>query len=205
MKHTNYILALAFFFTVNLAQAQEEKQSKIGSIELGYAIISSDNEPNYNLNIVKNDFLRKFHISQNFGIASGIGLYYLSGNGFNSVGNFYHERRLIRVPLLGTLDYDVAGSSFRVISTLGLYGQVITKDKYRFQNETHNDLYNGWNFGVQFSVGLAFMVTEGFSLGFIFTEQVDFTKFTTDKDHLLHESDKQRIKHMVSVGVLITY
>ena len=117
MKKANFILLLACFLTINLIQAQEEIESKFNIIAyggIGYGIIENNNEPNYNLNSNGGDILLNYRINQKFGIATGIGLNELTGNGFNSIGNFYHDRTMLKIPLLATMDYDVS-DKFRII------------------------------------------------------------------------------------------
>ena len=56
----------------------------------------------------------------------------MTGNGFNSLGNFYHERTLLKIPLLATMNYNLS-DKFRIVANLGLYGQNIVKDEYDVQ------------------------------------------------------------------------
>ena len=155
MKNTNYILLLICFLTTSAAVSQEEKQSKFNIIAnggiVGHGIIESDSEPNYSLNGSAANILLNYKITKIFGIATGIGLNSLSGDGFNSMGNFYHERTLLKVPLLATIDYNVS-EKFSMISNFGFYTQNIAEDEYRFLNSTQHNVYDGWNFGTQ--VGL---------------------------------------------------
>lgn len=136
--------------TFNLIYAQEEKESKfnlIGYGGIGYGVVENNNEPNYNLNSNIGEILLNYNINQKFGIATGIGVNELSGNGFNSKGNFYHERILLKVPLLVTLKSKVF-EKFNVFSNLGVFGQTIIKDKFRYINNTYKNVYEGWDCGI---------------------------------------------------------
>ncbi len=202
MKKTNYLLVFMFFLTINLIQAQEEKESKFNIIAyggIGYGIVENDNEPNYNLNSNGAEILINYRINQKFGIATGIGLNELSGNGFNSIGNFYHERTMIKIPLVATMDYKIT-DRFRLIGNFCFYTQNIAKDEYRFLNNTQKDIYDGWNFGAQLGVGLIFELYDNFSAGFNFTGQSDFTKFESNSNQGIN--DKQKLNNLSSFGIV---
>jgi opacity protein-like surface antigen len=202
MKKLNCILLLIFFLTFNIIQAQEEKESKfnlIGYGGIGYGIVENDNEPNYNLNTNNAEFLLNYKISKAYGIATGIGFNELSGNGFNSIGNFYQERTLIKIPLLLTMDSKVS-EHLRFFANFGLYGQNIIKDEYRYSNTTQKNTYDGWNFGVQLGVGFVFKLFDHFSAGINYVGQSDFSKFESNNNQGIN--DKQKMKNLNSLGVI---
>ena len=204
MKKSNYILLFIFFLTFNLIKAQDEKKESkfniIGYGGIGYGIVENDNEPNYNLNSNSGEILLNYRINQKFGIATGIGLNELTGNGFNSVGNFYHERTLIKIPLLATMNYNVS-DKFRVIANFGLFGQNIVKDEYQFLNNSQKDIYDGWNFGAQLGLGFVFEMFDNFSAGINYDGQSDFSKFETINSQVIN--DKQKMKNLNSIGVIL--
>ena len=204
MKKTNYILLFIFFFTFNLIQAQDEKKESkfnlIGYGGIGYGIVENDNEPNYNLNSNSGEILLNYNINQKFGIATGIGMNELSGNGFNSVGNFYHERTLLKIPLLFTMGSKLS-ENFRVFANLGFYGQNIIKDEYRFLNNTQKDVYDGWNFGAQIGIGFVFEMFDNFSAGINYNGQSDFSKFESNNN--VGINDKQKMKNLNSIGIIL--
>ncbi len=145
MKKSNYILLFTFFLIFNLIQAQEEKVSKFNIIAYGgisYGIVKNANEPNYNLNTNNAELLLNYKISQAFGVATGIGFNELSGNGFNSVGNFYNERTLIKITLLLTMNSKMS-ENFTLFENFGFYGQNLIKDGYRYIDNTQIDIYEG--------------------------------------------------------------
>jgi opacity protein-like surface antigen len=202
MKKSNYILLFTLFLTFSLIQAQEEKESKFNIIVyggIGYGIVENDNEPNYNLNSNTLETLVNYNINKKFGIATGIGLNELSGNGFNSIGNFYHERTLLKIPLLFTTSSNVT-ENLRLFANFGFFGQNIINDEYRFLNETQKDIYNGWNFGAQFGFGFAFEMFDNYSIGINYNAQSDLSKFESNNNAGIN--DKQKFTNLNSVGIL---
>jgi opacity protein-like surface antigen len=202
MKKSNYILLFTLFLTFSLIQAQEEKESKFNIIVyggIGYGIVENDNEPNYNLNSNTLETLVNYNINKKFGIATGIGLNELSGNGFNSIGNFYHERTLLKIPLLFTTSSNVT-ENLRLFANFGFFGQNIINDEYRFLNETQKDIYNGWNFGAQFGFGFAFEMFDNCSIGINYNAQSDLSKFGSNNNAGIN--DKQKFTNLNSVGIL---
>lgn len=207
MKKTKFTLLFICFLTfVSQMQAQEkneEKESKfniIGYGGIGYAIVKNDNEPSYNLNSNSGDIILNYRINQKYGVATGIGITELSGNGFNSLGNFYHERIILKIPLLATLDYTIS-EKIKMIGNFGLYTQNITTDEYRFLNISQNGVYGGWNFGTQLGLGFVFKMFDHFSVGVNYTGQSDFSKFKSNNN--LGMSDKQKLKNMNLIGVVL--
>lgn len=202
MKKSNYILLFTLFLTFSLVQAQEEKESKFNIIVyggIGYGIVENDNEPNYNLNSNTIEILVNYNINKKFGIATGIGLNELSGNGFNSIGNFYHERTLLKIPLLFTTGSNVT-ENLKLFTNFGFFGQNIINDEYRFLNETQKDIYKGWNFGAQFGFGFAFEMSDNYSIGINYNAQSDLSKFGSNNNAGIN--DKQKFTNLNSVGIL---
>ncbi|MCI2230467.1 PorT family protein [Polaribacter sp. MSW13] len=202
MKTSNYVLLIAFILSANLVQSQEEKESKFNIITyagIGYSIVQNDNQPNYNLNSNGGDFLLNYRINKKFGIATGIGLNELSGNGFNSVGNFYHERTLIKIPLIATMDYNVY-DKFRVIANFGFYTQNIAKDEYQFLNSTQKNIFKGWNFGTQIGLGFVFEVFDNFNFGINYIGQIDLSKFKTTNNQIIND---EQLTNLNTVGIIV--
>lgn len=202
MKKSNYILLFILVLSFNLMQSQEEKESKFNILAyggIGYGIVENDSEPNYNLNSNNGEILLNYNINEKVGIATGIGLNELSGNGFNSIGAFYHERTLLKVPLLVTLSSKFS-DDFSVFANVGVYGQNIIKDEYRFLNNTQKDIFEGWNFGLQIGVGLMFDVSENFGLGINYSGQSDFSKFDSNNNSGIN--DEQKMNNLNSFGFI---
>jgi opacity protein-like surface antigen len=202
MKKSNYILLFTLFLTFSLMQAQEEKELKFDIIVyggIGYGIVENDNEPNYNLNSNALEILVNYNINKKFGIATGIGLNELSGNGFNSIGNFYHERTLLKIPLLFTMGSNVT-ENLKLFTNFVFFGQNIINDEYRFLNETQKDIYKGWNFGAQFGFGFAFEMFDNYSIGINYNAQSDLSKFGSNNNAGIN--DKQKFTNLNSVGIL---
>ena len=203
MKKTNFILLLSIILTLNFLNAQNKKESKfsiIGYGGIGHAIIKNDSLPNYNLNINNSEFVLNYKIKNNIGIATGIGINQLSGNGFNSMGNFYHERTLLKIPIQFTLLSNIS-EKINIFTNFGLYGQNIIQDKYHFLNNTQRNVYEGWNFGAQFGIGFMFKMIDKFSLGINYMGQSDFNKFKSNNSFGVY--DKQKIKNLNSVGIIL--
>ena len=207
MKKIKFTLLFICFLTfINQIQAQEKKEEKVSKFNIiayggiGYAIVKNDNEPNYNLNSNSGDILLNYRINQKFGVATGIGIAELSGNGFNSLGNFYHERTTLKVPLLATLDYKIS-EKIKMIGNFGFYTQNITTDEYRFLNVSQKDVYEGWNFGSQLGLGFVFKLFDNFSAGVNYSGQSDFSKFKSTNNSGIN--DKQKLKNLNSIGVVL--
>ena len=207
MKKIKFTLLFICFLTfINQIQAQEKKEEKVSKFNIiayggiGYAIVKNDNEPNYNLNSNSGDILLNYRINQKFGVATGIGIAELSGNGFNSLGNFYHERTTLKIPLLATLDYKIS-EKIKMIGNFGFYTQNITTDEYRFLNVSQKDVYEGWNFGSQLGLGFVFKLFDNFSAGVNYSGQSDFSKFKSTNNSGIN--DKQKLKNLNSLGVVL--
>ena len=207
MKKIKFTLLFICFLTfINQIQAQEKKEEKVSKFNIiayggiGYAIVKNDNEPNYNLNSNSGDILLNYRINQKFGVATGIGISELSGNGFNSLGNFYHERTTLKIPLLATLDYKIS-EKIKMIGNFGFYTQNITTDEYRFLNVSQKDVYEGWNFGSQLGLGFVFKLFDNFSAGVNYSGQSDFSKFKSTNNSGIN--DKQKLKNLNSIGVVL--
>ena len=200
------LLFICFLSFINQIQAQEKKEEKVSKFNIiayggiGYAIVKNDNEPNYNLNSNSGDILLNYRINQKFGVATGIGIAELSGNGFNSLGNFYHERTTLKIPLLATLDYKIS-EKIKMIGNFGFYTQNITTDEYRFLNVSQKDVYEGWNFGSQLGLGFVFKLFDNFSAGVNYSGQSDFSKFKSTNNSGIN--DKQKLKNLNSIGVVL--
>ena len=203
MKKKNYYLLFIFFLTVNLIHAQEVIQSQFNIIaygKIGFGLVENDNEPNYNLNSSSAEVLLNYRINREFGIATGIGINELSGNGFNSIGNFYHERTMLKIPLSATMDFSTS-EKVKLVANFGFYGQYITKDEHRFLTNSQKGIYDGWNFGAQIGLGLVFKLFDNFSAGINYTGQSDFSKFKTNSNQVIY--DEQKLNNLNSMGIIL--
>lgn len=208
MKKLNVILLLTAFCCTTFMQAQEDTEQKkskfsvMGFGGIGYGIMDNDNAPNYNVNANVADLVLNYKISKKVGIATGAGYSLLSGNGFNSAGNFYHERIMVKIPLLVVFDYDVA-EKFRFLAHLGPYAQTIYKDEYTYTDFTIDDVYEGWNFGFQLGLSFVYDIKDCFSLGINYSGQSDFSNLETNND--LAINDEQRIKNLNTIGLIFIF
>lgn len=194
-----------FFLSFNIVTSQEEKESNFNFIiygGIGSGIVKNENEPNYNLNSNSAEILLNYRLGQFYGIASGIGINELSGSGFNSAGNFYNERTLLKIPVLVTMNYDV-NDIFRVVMNFGVYGQNILKDEYRFLNNSEKDIYDGWNFGTQLGVGFLFKLFDKYSVGLNYSAQSDFTKIKSNNHQGIN--DEQKMINLNSIGLIFMF
>ncbi|MFC4263855.1 hypothetical protein ACFOWM_13240 [Ferruginibacter yonginensis] len=204
MKKTIYMLVFATIAFSNFSKAQTNKNSEfnlIASGGIGFANIINEKEPNYNLNCNSGEILINYYSrKKNIGIATGFGLTTFTGTGFNQIGNFYQERSVIKIPLLVTCNYGI-NEKFKLYSSFGVYTQTIIKDKFQYINLIKNKLYDGWNFGTQIQIAPYYLLGKNISLGIIFNQQSDFSKFKSNSNQLIN--DKQRIKNLNSFGVSI--
>ena len=211
MKKSNLIILFIFFLAFNFTQAQdEEKEFKfklIGYGTIGNGIVQNYNEPNYNLNSNSGEILLNYNFTKKFEIATGIGMNELSGNGFNSTGNFYHERTLLKVPLLFTMNSKLS-ENFTLSTSLGFYGQNIIKDEYQFLTFSQKDVFDGWNFGAQIGLSFMFEISDDFSVGINYNGQSDLSDFEKNNNFGLKNTpisgiaDKQKMKNLNSLGII---
>lgn len=204
----NYYLLLVFLLMFNVFQAQKkdeekkEKESKIQVIGyggIGFAVIESNNEPKYNLNSNSGEILLNFKLFKKSGLAIGVSHNQLSGNGFNSMGDFYHERSTLKIPLLYTMESGLT-EKIDFLANIGFYGQTIIKDEYQFLNNTQSNIYDGWNFGLESTIAIVFDYSKSMSFGINFSGQLDLSKFSTKDNQVI--SDKQRIENQNLIGLL---
>ncbi|WP_223033870.1 outer membrane beta-barrel protein [Hanstruepera marina] len=205
MKKLNVILLLTAFLAFTFVQAQEEtekKESKFSVMAfggIGYGIMDSDSQPNYNVNANSAELVLNYKISDNIGLATGGAYTSLTSNAFNYAGNFYHERILIKIPLLVTFNCFVA-DNFKFIAHLGPYAQTIYKDEYTYSNFRVDDVYEGWNFGFQLGLGFLYDFDNCFSAGINYSGQSDFSKFETNTSQVIN--DEQKVKNLNTIGLI---
>lgn len=189
MRTLEYLILLLCIVSSQLIQAQEDqsinkqedipvKFNFITASGFGYGIINSEDKPDYNVNISTGEILLNYRFNNVIGLASGIGYTALSGNSFNSLGNFYHTRELLSIPLILTAKRDFT-DRFRIAMEVSLYAQTILRDKYSYLDFNQKDLYDGWNFGSQISFAFLFEVLNNYYLGLNYKMQSDFSKLST--------------------------
>ena len=201
----NLLILLAIIFSHLSVFAQGENKSKLSIIGyggIGYGIVENDSEPNYNLNSNSGELLINYNLSEKFGIATGIGLNQLTGNGFNTLGEFHHERSFIKIPLLFTLNGKIS-DKIEFFSNVGFYTQNIIKDKYRYLFSTRENTFEGWNFGGQIGIGVLFNFVDKMKFGFAFNGQSDFSKFNSNNSSGV--TDKQKMKNLNTIGLILKF
>lgn len=205
MKKISFIILFVYVLFSQNIQAQEEvKNSKLsimGYAQFGNGSVINDSQPNYNIYCYSGELLLNYKLSQSNGLASGIGIYNYSGNGFNSIGNFNHQRRLLKIPLYFTFYPNVA-DYVKVIFNLGVYGQTIITDQYYFQKKIETGNYSGWNFGSQIGLGFAVQLLETTFIGINLNTQSDFNSLETNDNTIMRNN--QKIKFLNSVGLFLS-
>lgn len=206
MKNNTQILVLLMcFLCSSFVFAQENNTSKFNIITLGgigYGKVKNDKEPTYNLNSNSGEILVNYNFSDHFGLATGFGYNELSGNGFNTLGQFYHERSLKKIPLLFTLKGDLS-EKLEFFANFGLYAQTIVKDKYQYLSEIRENEYDGWNFGTQFGIGVLFPFMDHMKFGFSFQGQSDFSNFKSKTSADI--KDKQKMIEFNTIGLILKF
>lgn len=201
MKKFNLTIVITLFFFCDFIQAQEDTtKSKFDIITyagIGYGIIVDDTEPNYNVNTNYGEILINYKFKNNFGLATGIGYNQLTGTGFNSVGNFYHERKILKIPIIATFQYKF-DDKFKVIANFGFYSQNIINYNYHFLTYSENASNIGWNFGSQLGLGFVYQLNKNIGFGINFNGQSDLTKLKT-------YSGESKIKNLNSLGLLFLF
>lgn len=208
------LLTLIFSFTTLNAQSDydtdenHEPSSKFSFMAyggIGYAVVDSKWQPNYNLDANIGEFLLQYRIGKHFGISTGIGIVEMSGNGFYYThGPFYHERANIKFPLLFSVNYNVI-PEVRLLANIGPYGQILYRDEFIFFNGGNvNDIYSGWSIGLQFAVGMSYNINKKISLGVLFSSQGDFNRLSIDTNKEIF-ADPQRISRINTLGLLFTF
>lgn len=197
-------IALMFLFTLSLVFSQEEPQdhSKFSfslNANSGQAKVENDNLPNYNLDVNTIELLLNYSFNNHIGIAIGIGYNDLTGNGFNNVGDFYHERQTLRFPVLLTTERHFE----RIVlqANVGLYGQVVIDDEYQYLFFRTDEVFNGWTFGFQGNINLMYQLTDRFALGVNLTTQSDFSKLDSGINEIVN--DEQRITQQNTFGLVM--
>lgn len=218
-------LVITFIFSFSLLNAQDKdhnhsndhhhdhnhdhSQSRFSIFSyggIGFAKVDIDNETNYNLNVNSAELLVYYRIGDRVGIATGLGFDNFSGNGFNSTGSFYHERNTLRIPLLAMYNFNVS-EKVKIYGNIGLYARNISSDEYDAATiMTIVETYEGWNFGLQTSIGLAYNLSDNFSMGFSINNHGDFTNIdsvTTNSN--TGSKNQQKIKGMYTAGLTFGY
>ncbi len=214
-KITLCTIISAFTFIGSIfGQETMEKNSRFSLVPyagIGYVTVDNDKEVNYNLNVNQGTILVNYSFSEKdtYGISTGVGFTEMTGNGFSTNGNFFHERTHLRIPLLLTLNYPIS-DKFEIFTNLGGYAQTILKDDYQFIGANIEDVYEGWNFGFQFGIGLLYDLGNSWSIGIQVDAQSDFTDFETNSNlALVNETeitpDEQKFKDLSTIGLIFRY
>lgn len=204
MKTSTLLLTLGFILNVIVLQAQETNPAKFNIVAyggIGYTKVINDDAPNYDLNVNTGDLLLSYNAWKTIGIATGLGYSELSGNGFNTNGNFYQERTVIKIPLLLTLNKDIT-EHLIMTGNFGFYGQTIVKDEFQYIDSIEKDVYEGFNFGMQIGLGIGYRFDERVGFGINLNSQSDFSSFETSNNATF--KNEQKHKNLTSIGLFAT-
>ncbi|PWH86614.1 porin family protein [Brumimicrobium oceani] len=203
MNLIKYYLLFAFLSIINLSftQIKHYDFNLLAYGGIGFGVMENDKDPNYNMNSNNAEVLVKYRVTHKLGLATGVGLNELSGDGFNSNGNFHHERKLLKIPFIAILDYTF-NENLSMIPNFGFYANYLLEEKHRFLNSTIKNSFEGWNFGAQLGVGLTYELYKNLHLGFNYSLQYDLTKWSAVKN-LLVINDKQKLGRMNSIGLVM--
>lgn len=201
-------LLLGFCFFVCTSQSNQtlvQKNKDYSSLRFliqggfGFGKVKNETEPNYNMNLEYFEALVNYKFSSQYGVAIGIGINEFSGNGYNSNGNFYHEREDFRIPLLFTADYEFS-DKIKAVVGLGFYGKTVRSDEYRFLDTLESDIYEDWSFGFQGNFGIIFQFKSYMAFGINLNTQSDFTDIDAQTGKVI--SGEQRIESINALGVI---
>ena len=156
MKKIMCLLVFACSLSFNSIQAQEKEGFRFDAMimyGLGFGVADNSNETDYNFRTQEFNAVFNFDFGKLFGFGTGLGLSRLSGNGFNSSGDFFHRRTLLRIPVLLTMIHPVT-EHFEFYANGGFFWEHISNDEFQYLNTTIEDLYEGSSIGAQFQIGL---------------------------------------------------
>ncbi len=156
MKKIICLLVFAYSLCFNSIQAQEKDGFRFDTMimyGLGSGVADNSNAPDYNFRTQEFNAVFNLDFGKLFGFGTGLGFSRLSGNGFNSSGDFFHSRTLLRVPVLLTMIHPIT-EYFEFYANGGFFWEHIRKDEFQYLNTTIEDLYEGSSIGAQFQIGL---------------------------------------------------
>lgn len=207
-KLSLYSLLICLSLYSNSSSGQEDtdssysKFSLIGHGTIGFAKVDNDNQANYNLDANSGELLLNYKFNEKYGIFTGAGFTELSGSGFNDESIFYHERKVFRIPLGLSVSYNLS-DKLKTFMGIGVYGQTIVSDEYRYVDRTVEDLYEGWSFGGQFTIGVTHQIDDCLSLGLVYSGQSDFTKVESTNNASFN--DEQKITDLNTLGLIFEW
>ncbi|MDF1695425.1 MAG: hypothetical protein P1U56_06320 [Saprospiraceae bacterium] len=156
MKKYPCLLVLLCSLSFHSIQAQEKQDFRLDVMAmygLGFGVADNSNEPDYNFRTQEFNALLNFDFGKLFGFGTGMGFSRLSGNGFNSNGDFFHRRTSLRIPVLLTMIHPFT-EHFEFYANGGFFWEQIRKDEFQYLSTTVEDVYEGSGIGAQFQIGL---------------------------------------------------
>jgi hypothetical protein len=156
LKKIISLLIFACSLSFNSIQAQEKDGFRFDTMimyGLGFGVADNSNETDYNFRTQEFNAVFNLDFGKLFGFGTGLGFSKLSGNGFNSNGDFFHSRTSLRIPVLLTMIHPFS-EHFEFYANGGFFWENIRNDKFQYLNTTVEDLYEGSSIGAQFQIGL---------------------------------------------------
>ncbi|PKR80285.1 hypothetical protein CW751_10555 [Brumimicrobium salinarum] len=204
MKPFRFLFAILIFI-VSLPTSAQIKSYDFNILahgNFGFGTVNNKLDPNYNVNINNTDLFLKYRITYRLGLATGIGINRISGNGFKAKDYFFHERITLKLPISIILDYTIT-DHFSVVPNIGIYAQNILKDRFQLESSTIKNVYSGWNMGAQLGIGLTYKINRTYQIGLNYALQQDFTFFQPNGNQNFNTSNKQLIGSINMIGLLM--
>lgn len=165
----------------------------------GFGRIDNEFAPNYNLNSRATELLFNYRLVKNQGVAIGIGYSDLGGNGFNTKGNFFHEREILTIPLMYTLTK--SRNNFKFFLGIGVEGMKIMNDKYKYLNEVKKKQFGDWGVGAKTLIGFFYGIDENISVGVVYNGNADLTKLRSNDEKYFKGKQYLEFNNKVGIGI----
>ena len=199
------LLNTSFLIAQDTLSVNTEDTSKFNlylTTGIGYGKVENEEQPNYDLNANIGEIILNYNFAKDIGVGLGIGYVQLSGNGFNQNGNFYHERDLLKIPLVLTTKSKLS-DKVNFYAHIGGFGQVILNEEYRYLNTTEEDVYKGWSFGIQGYLGFTYKMSKMMDIGINISTQSDLGKSETESAASL--KDEQKVTTLNTIGLAFMF
>ena len=167
IKRTLFCM-LTFLLAVQIFYAQDENKFRFDTylyLGAGSGEFVTSDQPNYVVDSRYSEFILNFDFGKKFGVGTGIGLIQLRGNGFDDTGNFFHQRRILKIPLLLTAIEPIT-DYLEAYGNGGFFWHNIIHDEFQYLNSTNEDVFDGSGIGAQFEFGLTVKLPSN-SLSFV--------------------------------------
>lgn len=164
MKKSIFCLLLMLGLSFSSIYAQDKKGFTLdgmGFYGVGFGVAQNSNEPDYSFRTQEINVLMNFDFGKLIGVSTGIGVSNLTANAFNSTGSFFHQRSLLRIPVLASTMFPLS-ETVDLYANGGFFYETITDDEFQYVNSTIRDVYDGSTVGAQFQIGIILKLPIGF-------------------------------------------